>query len=201
MAKWLAKLMGLVPGWLFFSRGRNITGLFSGMSALLSGVEENLSQHINETRVGRAEGQFLDLLGAGRGVFRRPNESDDAYRLRVRSVSNLSNCRDIRETVETLLRKKGAVIIEDFAISNFMDRQTFAGRNSLVIGNRARNAFTLSIPSQIASSVSFMDRRTFFDRGAVSYHLTAPLRLYRSIVQFVNSAKAFAVLWRFIVRT
>lgn len=198
--KWYNRLKSFVPSWLFSSEGKRVESLFRAMASILATAEQTLLDHISQTKIDTAEGQFLDLIGEGRGIVRHEGEIDQVYRERVRNINNNSNCLALQFLADASLVNKGARVIEDFALERFLDRGAFMDSNFLFIDNPQINTFTIIIPSQQTQLDDFIGRNFFLDRLSFvsGTHDSVPESVYRNLELIINNEKAVATQWRLI---
>jgi len=197
-AQWFEKLKGWVPDW-FFEESKVQAAHFQAMAKLFSELETNLENHIGETFICQSEAIFLDQHSSERNIKRFLNELDSVLCLRVRNIANTSDPISIKSIVDGFLVAGESVIVEHEENIVLLNRETFLDRG-FAFGNIFYDFFTIIVDKQIRPPVTFMDRENFMDREDIYGQVESNIDLFISIVDAVNRAKAFGILFRLIER-
>lgn len=197
-AEWYAKLKSWVPGWVF-ERDQNAVAVFQALAKTLAECEGMLSEHISATFISEALGDILDLHGYERNVPRLEDETDHPfYSVRIRNIVNQSNKVAIKQIVDELLITGECTIVEDFEMGFFCDRGYFINRGQIILENLIKDAFTILIPNQRKTPLSFLNRAYFMDRDAWIGEATDSFDVMEAIVRTVEKARAAGCLFRVV---
>ena len=199
-AQWYSKLKTWVPEW-FFEKEIYSKALFSGMAKVLSMVQEDVDFSFNQTFIDRAIGNYLDLLGAERGVTRIDGEFDAQYAVRIKSKGLVSqaNRPAILAIVNALLIQGVASMKEDWEGGVFFNRGAHFNRSEILI-SPIENTFTLVVDKQIPDPNSFFDREYFADREDFFGKSESSDYVFQLILNAVNDNKALGVFYRIFER-
>lgn len=195
---WYEKLKASVPSWVFEDENYN-EAIFEAFAASLNAIEDDFRNHLAETFIDTASTKYLDQHGTERDIERLPAETDPSYAYRVKRIENNSNCVSIKSIVDGLLINGTSTIVENFTISNFLNRESFINRGILSV-EVLYNAFTILVNKQIPEAVSFYNREMFMDREFLSGSNESSLALFNKIITEVDKAKAFGTVYRLIER-
>lgn len=198
-AQWFTVLKGWVPDWFFEQEGVQIAH-FQALAKLLAQAETTLEDHVRETFICQSVARFLDEHGTERNIERLQNELDNTLCDRIRNLVNTSDRISIKEIVDALLINGESTIIEHDDNRVFLDREVFMNRG-IAWAEIFYNFFTVLIDKQVRDPESFADREFFLNREDVYGQDDTSLSLLQTIVEAVNRAKAFGVLYRLIERT
>jgi len=198
-AEWYIVLKGWVPDW-FFEEEAHQAAHFQALAKLLAQAEITLENHITETFICQSEASFLDEHATERNIVRLQNELDVTLCDRVRSLVNTSDPVSIKSIVDSLLISGVADIVEHEDNIVFLNRESFTNRG-VAWANIFYNFFTIIIDKQVRAPEAFADREFFLNREDVYGQDDTSLSLLQSIVEAVNRAKAYGVLYRLIERT
>lgn len=197
--EWYEKLKGLVPGWVF-EKEPNTHAVFKGMAALLEQAQSDVCDHVEQSFIGNAEAEILDLHGDQRNKPRLLGEFDPPYRQRVRTIENSSNCPDISDIVDTQLIRGKSTVIEHTNQENFLNRAGFLNRN-LISFEVLYNAYTILVPNQVPEADQFLNVGTFTNREATLGTNESSIALFNAIVEAVNKEIAYGTVYRLIERS
>jgi hypothetical protein len=196
--EWFRKLKSWVPSW-WFEQERYQVAVFHAIAKVLSEVQDQADEHVQQTFIAQALAPFLDAHGDERSVDRLTDEIDSVYSPRIRNIVNRSNKIAIKAMVDELLLTGECLVIE-----NPDDGPIFGGsfcdRREIFTDRRYDGYFTVLIPRQIALANSYCDRTTFASRGNYAGSLgPLPLEsLLSSINTLIFRAKAGGILYRLI---
>lgn len=195
--QWFAKIRTWVPEW-FFEAGYFQTADFQGIAAVFALLETSVEEFRDETFITKADGAYLDMHGAERSVPRLPMEVDHPnYDARIRSIVNVSDRVSLKRLVDSLLVVGESTIVEHAYGSAYLNRNTYFNR-AAVLSEIYYNAFSIVIPPQIHDPFDFLNRTTFANRESFLGTNESSLELFKQIVEAVNNAKAFGVLYRIL---
>jgi len=198
-AQWFEVLKKWVPDW--FLEGESIqVAHFQALAKLLAQSETTLEDHTGETFICQSEALFLDEHASERNITRLQLELDTVLCDRVRNLVNTSDPISIKALVDGMLISGVSTIVEDDDNRVFLDRETFLNRG-VAFSEIFYNFFTIIIDRQIRDPESFADREFFLNREDVYGQEDTSLSLLQAIVEAVNRAKAYGVLYRLIERT
>ncbi len=197
-SQWFEKLKGWVPDWFFETSGVQAAH-FQAMAKLFSELETNLENHIGETFICQSEASFLEEHATERNIKKFLNELDSVLCLRVSNLVNTSDPISIKSIVDGFLIVGESIIVEHENNAVFLDRETFFDRG-VAFSSIFYNFFTIIVDKQIRPPVTFMDRENFMDREDIYGQTESSINLFTSIVDAVNRAKAFGILFRLIER-
>jgi hypothetical protein len=169
--KWFAKLKGFLPGWFWEKEDINVA-IMGSVAKVLEVLDADREEHIDNTFITKAEGEFVDLHGDERSVERLADEDDTPYSGRIRSLKNQSNFPAIKRAVDSILVVGECELLEEATWGPFASRGTFANRNENIF-EASKNAFAVRIQPGNDS-------------------------VFPSIVAAINDAKAHGVLYRVI---
>ena len=192
MDKWLDRLRSLVPSWVS-------SLFFNAQAKALDALEKNLEEHISQTFVDTARGEFLDLIGNGRGRPRQEGEPDSRYRARIKVLTNSSSCPALKALIDPILPTGEAFV-------GRLERPFFNGDFFLNGGTVLRdeieekNTFAVIVPNQDLPARSFFNGDFFLNGGSFFGSLRPSGQLFDSIVQIVENEKAFGTMFIFLER-
>lgn len=201
-AQWQRRAENQVPGWWFSQEPDVQRAVMAGIGAVFAAINFQAAEHYRMTKIGPggAEGLYLDAHGEERNVERLPSEPDDVYRERIRNIVNSSNYPAIKALVDALLVVGESTIWEhDYGQFLTCDRESFFNRSE-VFTEIKYNTFTVVVDNQLHDPYSFFDREYFLNREDAVGTLTSSLAIFERIVEAVNKAKAYGVLYRFLER-
>lgn len=147
--QWYEKLKSWIPTWFFEKEDVN-AAVLKAFAKLLSTAEIEFKEDLmKQTYLSTATGNWLDLHGSERNIFREPGESDESYRERIRSVEFTIAYPNIKALVDNLLNNGECVLIENQAYG-FADTDLFADAPDAAYLSKTKqyNRFTLLIPYQ-----------------------------------------------------
>jgi len=197
-AEWKEKLESFYPRW-FFHTEENQDAFMEGIAAIFNQLDQDISDHITETFISTSNNLYLDAHGGERSIDRLSGELDSQYRIRVRNMSNKTDKAAIKDVVDQLLYVGECTILEDWDPKNYVNREAFVGRDTIII-DPIQNAFTILIDNQLHDPYTFVDREYFVDRDN---HVGASIEddyLFNIISAAVDDAKALGTLYRIIER-
>ena len=119
------------------------------------------------------------------------------YDARIRSIVNVSDRVSLKRLVDSLLVVGESTIVEHAYGSAYLNRNTYFNR-AAVLSEIYYNAFSIVIPPQIHDPFDFLNRTTFANRESFLGTNESSLELFKQIVEAVNNAKAFGVLYRIL---
>lgn len=174
--EWYARLRSWVPGWVFEEEKANVA-LFMGMARVLELIQSDVEILFGQTMIDEAESPFLELHGDERNVFRISGESDAAFRIKIKTKSTKPQVSlpDIELIVNSLITEGVARIIEDWKGDTYCDRGSFLNRRNILV-DPIDHAFTILVDTQSDTSI------------------------FQILVEAVNRAKAFGVVYRIVER-
>ena len=196
--QWFTKLKGWVPPW-FFEQEDVQEAHFQAIAIVFSNLETVLENHITETYICQAEGDFVDEHGNERNLTRGIAELDITYCDRIRTLVNPSDPVSIKALVDSLLVQGEATIVEHEDNLSFASVNTYANRGN-GFSEIWYDFFTIWVEQQIREPESFADREYFADREDVVGTHESSIQLFETIVEAVNKSKALGVLYRLIER-
>jgi len=196
--QWLAKIKGWVPEW-YFEDPYYQEADFRAIAAVFSDLQLSIVEGFrDETFITKADGPYMDMHGSERSVARFPLEVDHPnYDARIRTIVNTSDPVDLKRLVDSLLVTGESTIVEHAYGSAYLNRNTYYNR-AAVMSEIFYNAFSIVLPPQIHEPLSFLNRDTFADRESFMGTNESSLELFRQIVETVNNAKAYGVLYRLL---
>ena len=198
-AQWFTILKRWVPDW-FMETEQTQVAHFQALAKVLAQTELTLEDHIGETFICQSEALFLDEHALERNITRLQLELDAVLCDRVRNLVNTSDPISIKSLVDGMLINGESTIVEYDDNRVFLNRETFINRG-IAFSEIFYNFFTIIIDQQIRYPESFADREFFFNREDVYGQDETSLSLLQAIVEAVNRAKAYGVLYRLIERT
>ena len=198
--KWLQRLKAVVPAWVLRTPAGRTAAVFKAMASMMADIEKNLGEHIAETYIDTARGDFLNMIGDGRGKPRQPGEHDSRYRIRIKSIVNASSCPDIKSLIDPLLVSRRKAFVGSLQ-RPFTDGRTFADSGAILQDFEEKNTFAVIVPRQVLPALSFADSGAFADNTAFAGSLKADREIFDSIYQIVENEKAFGTLWMFLERS
>lgn len=169
--QWYSKLRALLPQWYWEQTGNQVAHA-KGLAKILAQTQSDGDDHLAETFISDASGEFLDLHGEERGIPRLSGELDDTYRERIRNISNRGNITAIEELVAALVTDGSALVREHwkdfpaYGVSYFDRRETYM--------KVIRNFFSVVLDPQ--------------DQG-----------IYDALVAALDEARVMGVLYQIIV--
>lgn len=197
-AQWFTKLKSWVPDW-FFEENVVQEAHFQALAKVLANAEITLSEHITETFICESESDFLDEHGLERNITRFLNELDVVLCDRVRNIVNTTDPISIKSLVDGMLVAGESLIVEHEENHMFLNREVFLDRG-FAFAQIFYNFFSIIIDRQIRAPESFANREFFLNREDVYGQEDSNLSLLQSIVEAVNQAKAYGILYRLIER-
>lgn len=195
---WYLSLKGWLPQW-WFEQVENQEAVLYGMAAILERLGQAVDDHTKETYICQAQAAYLSEHGFERNLFRYDAELDPAFAIRIKNITNTTNCPAIKEIVDALLEVGFAEIREDFNGGPFFDREYFSDRGDILI-NAIINTFSIIVDRQVHAPYSFYSREYFVDREDFIGRNDSGLDLFNRIIESVNRNKALGTLYRLIER-
>jgi hypothetical protein len=130
--QWFDKLKRFVPSWYFEDENHQV-GHMMGLAKILETLQADAANHIAETFIRTAAGEFLDEHGDERTVVRSSGEQDDSYRERIRILTNTVTYTNLKALVDALL-DTGTLLTEggDGLLTEDGDSLETSGRSYLV---------------------------------------------------------------------
>lgn len=196
--EWYVRLKGWLPSW-WFEETQNQEAILYGMAAILERLEGSLEEHIAETYIDQANTGFLDEHGYERNVYRETGELNPPYAIRIKNITNTTNCPALKDIVDALLQVGTSTIVEDYEGNSFFDRDDYFNRGEILI-EPIVNTFSIIVDRQVHAPYSFYDREYFCDREDCIGTNESDLELFKLIVSAVNKNKALGTLYRLIER-
>lgn len=200
-AQWYAKLQSWVPSW-FFEDPYYSKAVWDGLAKVFSDAEQNLEDHVAQTFILQAIGNFLDLLGDERNFRRRQYESDTTYALRVQNLLNQSNPPALAKAINNVLIRGVVTIVEHGKNEGiFCNRDTFLNRGQ-VFTYIFYNTFTLIVDRQRHVPYMFLETNTTGDFIGQSYlgSSESSQTVFDLLAEVVNNLKAAGTLYRVFER-
>ena len=197
-AEWFTVLKGWVPDW-YFEEISVQAAHFQALAKLLALAEVTMDDHVTETFICQSEALFLDEHSLERNIERLLNELDITVCNRVRNIINTSDIVSIQSIVDELLIAGVAEIVEHDNNRIFLNSEVFYNRGA-AFSEIFYNFFTIIIDKQIRAPESFANREFFMNREDVYGQDDSSLSLLQTIVEAVNGAKAYGILYRLIER-
>ncbi len=195
-SQWKAKLNSFYPRW-FFHTEENQDAFIEGVAAIFNQLDQDVSDHIDETFIQTSNDYYLDAHGGERKLERISGELDTQYRLRVRNMGNKTSKATIKEIVDSFLYTGESTILEDWNPTNYVNREAFVDRGTVIIDS-IHNAFTILIDNQSHDPYFFVDREYFVDRSNYVGVSIPDEYLFNIISAAVDDAKALGTLYRII---
>ena len=196
--QWYDSFQSWLPQW-WFQSVENQEAILFGICAVLEKLDGSLQEHVEETFITMAEGGYLDEHGLERNLHRFTGELDPPFSDRIRNIVNSTNYVALKALVDALLDVGEATLIEDYENTLFLNREAFYNRGYLLITD-IYNAFSIIVDRQVHAPYSFYDREYFYTRENFIGTNESSLILFQNIVEAVNAAKAFGVVYRLIER-
>jgi len=197
-AKWVEIWKSMVPNW-YFEDSIHQQAHVNGFAQMMTTLEKDMEDHVDETFITRAMLIFLDAHGAERSIPRLVGEFDSQYSIRVQNLGNQSNCPDLKKIIDLLLIAGETTISEDFGLGCFADRDCFVNRGELLI-DPIYNVFNVIVDKQIHAPYSFADREFFADRDDFVGMAESSDFVFQLILEQVNNNKALGTMYRIIER-
>lgn len=197
--QWYQKLRSWVPTWWFETEKYNVA-FFRAMAAVFAQVETDAEAHSTETYLTESAAPFLDAHGNERRITRLPNETNAAFLVRVRNISNSSNRIAIKLMVDSLLASGTCEIREAWNELWYCDSGAYCDDNVFLF-DRYLNAFLILLDPQVATPFDYCDRSAYADRALYSAQAIGVNSVYDSIVTAVNKIKAFGVSYMIVERS
>lgn len=197
-AEWLKKLKELVPSWVFEKEHYN-ESMFDGLAKILQQGQLKYEDHLKETFIDTAEGEFLDIHADERSVVKFPTDTTSSYRQKIKNILNNANCASLKTLVDALLISGESTFIEHYKTGNFYSREGFYNRN-LIDVDIVYNAFTVIVDKQIPEATTFMSRENFYSREDVYGSSESLDNIFENIVSTINDNKALGTVYRLIER-
>lgn len=198
-AQWFEKFQSWLPRWVF-SATTYTNAIFGGAAKSLESSDAAIENLISQTYIDDAVGEFLDLHGLDRNVSRYENESDLSYATRIKGSSLQSQCDKFAliALVNKVLIRGTCIIVEDAEADVFISRNIYANRGSILL-DKILNTFTVIVDRQIHEPYSFSDRENFMSFDFIGQG-ESDLAIFTSILNIINSNKAFGTLYRIVER-
>ena len=195
--QWFAKIKGLVPKWV--SNDSGVSVIMDSVALVMSKQQEKLELKKSDTFIDTAQEEYVALHGEERSIDRLSNENLSSYRARVKIINNKSNKEALKRLVDALLIRGESTIIENYTISNFLNRSSFVNRN-IIDYETLYNAFTILIDYQVPEPTSFYNRGSFLDREFLQGSNSSSETVFQNVINAVNENKAFGIVYRLIER-
>ena len=170
--QWYSKLRALLPQWYWEQTGHQVAHA-KGLAKILSQTQSDADDHLDETFISTASGEFLDLHGEERGIERLSGESDDTYRERIRNISNRGNVVAIRALVDAIVTDGSGLVHEHWKDFPAFNCSSFFNRRETYM-KVIRNFFSVVLDPQ--------------DQG-----------IYDALVAALDDARVLGVLYQVIV--
>lgn len=196
--QWYERLEGWIPSWFFLDEDNQVAHI-QALALILSYHDDQVWQHVRQTFITYGEGAVLDEMGRERNVTRLPGELDTQYRIRLRNISNDSDCPTLKQLIDSVLIAGEATIIEDFNSQLFLNREQFYNRGSILV-DQIENVFSILVDKQLHPPYSFMNREYFMDREDFIGTQTTSDYVFDLIQAIVDDNKAVGTLYRVIER-
>lgn len=100
--QWYDKIKRFVPAW-YFQDELNQKAHFMGLAKLMETLQQDVSDHFDETMIETADGEFLDEHGSERSITRKTAESDTDYRPRIRIFLNTVAYTNLKALIDDLI--------------------------------------------------------------------------------------------------
>lgn len=198
-AQWFAKFKSWLPQWVF-NETTYTNAIFGGIAKTLETSDEATKNLVDSTYIDKAVGEFLDLHAFDRNLERYQDESDLSFATRIKGSSLQSQCDKIAlmALINKVLVRGKCVIINDYESEVFVNRDIYANRGHILI-EPIYNTFTVIVDKQVHEPFSFSDREAFVSFDFVGQN-ESDLELFNSIINIINSNKAFGTLYRIVER-
>lgn len=170
--QWYSKLRALLPQWYWETEGNQVAHA-KGLAKILSQTQTDGDEHLAETYISDAAGDFLDLHGEERGIERLSGEADDTYRERIRNISNRGNITAIEELVAAIVTDGSAIVREHWKELPCFNRASYLSRRETFM-KVTRNFFSVVLDPQDQS-------------------------IYDALVAALDEARVLGVLYQVIV--
>jgi hypothetical protein len=196
--QWYDKLESWIPTWYFLTEDNQVAHL-QALAFILSYHDGQVHEHVRQTFITYAEDEVLNEFARNRGIERLPGELDAQFRIRIRNISNDSDCPTLKSLIDSILMAGEATIIEDFESQLFLNREQFYSRDSILV-EQIENVFTILVDKQLHEPYSFHSREYFMDRD---YFIGTGLSsdyVFNLIQAIVDENKATGTLYRVIER-
>ena len=144
---WANKLRSLIPNW-FYNESPGANGILTAIATLLRSFNDNTQDHQQQTFIDESEGNFLELIGEGRGRPRIVGETDAEYRPRIKRFSTTRSCASMLQVLAGLVQSTDVFVTDWFGSGHYLPEEDEAGNP--IIGKYS----------------------SFLDRGAIAYGAT-----------------------------
>lgn len=198
--QWFNKLSSFVPKWVL-QENKNAEAHFWGLAKVLETLQVDVYNHLRETFITTASGEFLDILGNDRNKYRYTRELEESFRQRIREIINSVTYSAIKSLVDSMLINGECTIIEHYKSSLFYNRSAFYNRNAIPVDDLTYNFFTIVINHQIPEATTFYNRENFYNRDFALGAVNSSIELFEGIINAVNENKALGTEYRLIERT
>lgn len=196
--QWYDKIRSWIPSWYFLEEDNQEAHIYA-LSFLFAEMDGEIAQHFKETFITEGTGTQLDEHGVERTIPRIAGELDAQYQIRLRNITNKSNCPDLKELIDQVLFAGQATFIEDYDATVFLDRELFYNRGSLLL-DQIVNVFTILVEKQVHAPYSFFDREYFCGREDFLGDNNSSDYVFSLIQAIINEEKATGTLYRVVER-
>lgn len=193
---WYNKIRSFIPNW-FFEEEDNQEAHIQGLAKLFSELDKEITDHVDETFISKAEGDFLEQHGAERSVDKLTGEFDAQYSERIRNIKNESNCPDLKSQVDAILMIGESEIVEDYNSTIFVGDESFVNRGSIVL-EEIVNVFSILVEKQLHEPYSFVGREYFAERDEFVGTALSSEYVFKLLQEAVNTNKGLGTLYRVI---
>lgn len=196
--QWYDKLKGWVPEW-YFETVQYQSAHFMALAKLFSDMETVLESAVSGTFIMQSDTPEIEHHGYERSTDRLEDEELASYRIRVQSLTNQVYKAALKLLIDALLDRGECEIREDFQDLAFYNRSYFFGRDEFFT-EQHYNSFTIVVEPQAPEAFSFFSRGYYTGRSNYMGNKEAVSNVYARIVEAVNKAKAFGILYRIVER-
>ena len=195
--QWFKKIKNLVPTWVANDDG--VVAILKSVSLAMSKQQEKLELKVSDTFIDTAQKEYVDLHAEERSVSEINGEGLSSYRNRVKKIVNKSNKEALKMIGDGLLIRCESTIIENYQVSNHLNRGSFLNRN-IIDYETLYNAFTILIDYQVPEPTSFYNMCSFLDREFLQGSKSSSDSVFQNVIDAVNENKAYGVVYRLIER-
>lgn len=198
--QWYIKLQSYVPLWFFEESGGEAEADFWALAKVLETIQQVGSNHIKETYIDQATGEYLDEHGNDRNKVRTSDDTKETFRAKIKRIISSANLNAIKRLVDAILINGESTIIEHHSAENFCDAGAYLDRNVIGTDDLLYNFFSILVYHQIPEPDAFCDRLSFCDREDMIGSDVSDPKIFENIVAAVNANKAYGVSYRLIER-
>lgn len=202
-SQWYEKALATLPDWFLKDiEASIIRAHLRGLAAVLSTVEQDLYDHIDQTFLERAESEFLDAHAAER-VIPYLKYSGTARVDQIQRLGSRSSLSELKSVIDNLLTVGTCEVQQpiDESGSSFLDIDYDDNGDAVDDWETQSNTFQVLIDEQTVDPFTFADRSAFASRTAYAGTTATTEYIADLIVKALAVYKAAGFLYRISVRT